>query len=365
MIEVIVVTDKEGLEPWREQWLSLYANDNSMDLSASYSWLGSDFSFLTKNRSRKCYIAHDEGTLLGLLVCEYRWSKIANLIPIPNINTGSHIINDFVLDKKRPASVLTAIFDKVFSDHRLALWINFDQLTVSLYQRMLDALPSSDYNGLFNCGNSSSVFNVDQEYLGENLTKLSKKNRSNLRFQRMLEKEQGPLIEKTVIPASREENAVLFEQFLTIEQSGWKRGKGTAIAQSASSRAFHRQLCETAFEAEQMIWFVLTVNDELVAMNMAFRKKHILWVAKTTYNDKFSRYSPGSISIRCLLLWCIEFKSIMTVRLITDYGWHDKWNPYKEPYHAVRIFSTGLIGKTVRLLLALISKSWKTLSSDK
>lgn len=83
------------------------------------------------------------------------------------------------------------------------------------------------------------------------------------------------------------------EEFLRLEQSGWKGREGTAMACCAGDAAFFRAICER-FRAEGRLQLLaLQVGGRTVAMKCNLRAGDAVFCFKIAQDDGLNRFSPG------------------------------------------------------------------------
>jgi CelD/BcsL family acetyltransferase involved in cellulose biosynthesis len=359
-IEITVIDSVEDIDQWKTQWLALFKAEANSDLSCSYHWLANDFKYLNKNSTRYCYVAHEGNELLGAMVVELDKIKVARFFSAPTINTGSHFVNDFAFVGDRADEVISAIISAIQKNHKHCVWIQFDRLTKGCFQALSQWSMSCSNNVLSLNSDNAAVFDVSSGDYEKFIGRLSTKVRKNFSYyERLIEREVGPLSHQIVKPKNLEESAVLFEQFLTIEKTGWKGDKGSAISQVEESKLFHQAMCETATNEQQMVWQVLKAGEQVIAMNMVLRRGAIQWVPKTAFNDSFRRYSPGAMALTALLKVAVEDEELIEVRMITCMEWVKKWKPRIDTYHGVRIFFPSLMSRLFLFITKILKKEWR------
>ena len=96
-----------------------------------------------------------------------------------------------------------------------------------------------------------------------------------------------------------------FEDFLRLEGSAWKVGRGTAIRQSLETRGFYEKMIRWAAEAGILWLHFFCVGDRRVAVHLAIEDGDRRWGLKVGFDAEFSPFAPGLIiqleEIRSLL----------------------------------------------------------------
>ncbi len=83
------------------------------------------------------------------------------------------------------------------------------------------------------------------------------------------------------------------ENFLSIEEQGWKGANGTALNQNPGQRTVFRTVTRQAFARNQLQLMSLFLDGKPIAMkcNLLSGKKGYAW--KITFDEEFARFSPG------------------------------------------------------------------------
>jgi CelD/BcsL family acetyltransferase involved in cellulose biosynthesis len=83
------------------------------------------------------------------------------------------------------------------------------------------------------------------------------------------------------------------EDFLILEESGWKGREGTAIRSQYKHRQFFVQTLHELYKREKLHFMRLRVNGETVAGKVTFTTGSRAFCFKIAYREEFSRCSPG------------------------------------------------------------------------
>ncbi len=84
-----------------------------------------------------------------------------------------------------------------------------------------------------------------------------------------------------------------FEEFLALEQAGWKGRQGTALAASAVTAAFSREALFNLAEAGKARIDSLRVGAHPVAIVVSLVAGAAAYTWKTAYDEAYAHYSPG------------------------------------------------------------------------
>lgn len=85
------------------------------------------------------------------------------------------------------------------------------------------------------------------------------------------------------------------ETFLTLEASGWKGRKRTAMAIDRYRAAFAREAVHRLAEQDLCRIHSLTLDGEVIACLVVFIEAGIAYTWKTTYDERYAVFSPGTL----------------------------------------------------------------------
>jgi hypothetical protein len=296
------------------------------------------------------------------MATESKKMRLGGRIPLPVVQAGSHLVNDYIAHPHYFSEVTESLISAIANDYASHAFINFERLTPWCFSSFAKWAEGSSYKIVSRENDFSSVFNVCSKSSDDFFKGLGKKSRGNVKYySRLLERECGVVKFSITEPISHEESTRMFDTFLHIEKSGWKGQKGTSLAQIEKSKLFYKGLCDTASDDGLLRWYQLFAGEKLVSMNMVMCYGSTLWVMKTAYDENCRRYSPGTLGLTEVLKTAIEDLKIKKVRMITNYPWLDKWRPDKELYIGVRIFLPSISGRMAFMATSLLKKDWKVL----
>lgn len=120
---------------------------------------------------------------------------------------------------------------------------------------------------------------------------VTKKTLSNTRrLMRSLEK-LGEVTWETSTPESDYE--FLAKRFLSIEASGWKGKKGTALASKPSTREFFLSMIEKSSRLGKVRFLTLLLDKKPIAMICNTQSDKFVYSYKTAFDESYAKYSPG------------------------------------------------------------------------
>lgn len=121
---------------------------------------------------------------------------------------------------------------------------------------------------------------------------LSSSSRSKLRQElRRLEKEGAVTLHSAETP---DDTARALNTYLDLEAKGWKGRAGTAIPNSEGEVEFMRGSVRNLAEQGRVRIDELKLGERVIASSITYRNGGTAWYAKISFDEEFSRNSPGS-----------------------------------------------------------------------
>lgn len=120
---------------------------------------------------------------------------------------------------------------------------------------------------------------------------LGPKKLKELRRQRHRMTEHGPV--QFDVARRPEQVAVALETFLSLEASGWKASRGTALNQDEGDARFIRRAVPALAETHQCEIVTLRAGDSPVAAAIVLRHRDRAFYFKLGIDERFAKFSPG------------------------------------------------------------------------
>ncbi|MEM0899752.1 MAG: GNAT family N-acetyltransferase [Pseudomonadota bacterium] len=127
-----------------------------------------------------------------------------------------------------------------------------------------------------------------QLFLQESMSGHHRRNYS--RLQRQLD-QAGNL--KYAIARNPDEVRLALEEFLLLENRGWKGEKRTSLASDRYRGAFAREAVNNLAQSDKVRIHSYTLDGAVIASLIVFVDANRAWTWKTTYDEDLSRFSPG------------------------------------------------------------------------
>lgn len=194
---------------------------------------------------------------------------------------------------------------------------------------------------------------------------LRKKFRGNLNNARNRLAAQAQVDFKCVTRPDEVESA--YEEFVVLEQSGWKGNpekkradypEPAAIGLKQSKYLFYRNVVKEFSEIESLEICLLKVDGKTVGAQIYAVLNRTSYLLKTAFDEDSKHFSPGHLLLDFTYRRYSDEKGVKQICLITDYDWFKYWNPRYLNYVNIRAFNANMRGNTASLAYSTIRR-WK------
>ena len=150
-----------------------------------------------------------------------------------------------------------------------------------------------------------------------------------------------------------------FEEFLRLEQSGWKgaAGRASAIALDARLRRFYESLRTGFCRTGQCFVCLLKIDGRPIASQFCILSGGTLNLLKIAYDETYAAEAPGSQLLDALLRYCCDSREIARLSLVTGPEWGVRWRPATREVWNLAISNSTVRGLMVYALQALRTRA--------
>lgn len=136
----------------------------------------------------------------------------------------------------------------------------------------------------------------------------------------------------------------LMRKYFDLEAKSWKGRGGTAAACDLRSEKLHEDFARAVADKDALFIYELKLDGETIAMsiNIKYDRRTIFW--KTSFSEKYSRYSPGNLVIWEFLKDCIRRGSTELDMLSPATDYKKVWATGEREHAAFYVFRRGIIG---------------------
>jgi len=262
-----------------------FLNDNSQHLEVILAWQRLDDSVSSTANNKR---------LVGWLVVHK-----THALGLPYLRNWHHLYSYLghpIVDRNHAASALSALFDQVFtSDKNGRLMITNFPGAGPVYDAVMGVI--KDNNLLHREIGRHQRAAMITDLGGEDYLKsaLSTKKRKEFRRLKNRLNDQGCLRFETYEAGG--DIIAWVQDFMNLEEAGWKGRKQTAYNNRANWAAFLK--ASTANLAENghcKIWR-LTLDGKTIAITIAHHMGHQAWLNKIAYDETYAKFSPGVLLV--------------------------------------------------------------------
>jgi CelD/BcsL family acetyltransferase involved in cellulose biosynthesis len=133
-------------------------------------------------------------------------------------------------------------------------------------------------------------------------------------------------------------------RFYDLEASGWKGTEGTAIKCDPRTLHFYNSVASVAAQQGYFSLDFLEVNGKPIAGNLAFNFCGRYLLAKSAYDESFSRYGPGQLLLHAVLNESSQ-RGLHQLDFVGPATWkQSRWASARRTNYRVFIFRKGLYG---------------------
>ncbi len=140
------------------------------------------------------------------------------------------------------------------------------------------------------------------------------------------------------------------DRYGDLECRGWKRDAGTAIHSTNAQGKFYRDILRNFAERGKGVVYELYFEGTLVSSQLAIGNHSILITLKTTYDEEFSKYSPGKILDYLTLQHELQLGRFAKVEFCTNAGPElTRWGSRTRPVSHITVYRNKLAWRMVRM----------------
>jgi len=139
----------------------------------------------------------------------------------------------------------------------------------------------------------------------------------------------------------------VLEEGFALEQSGWKGGRGTAIAQDPATRGFYTELARDAAAARRLALSFLRLDGRPVAFQYGITYGGRYFLLKPGYDETLSDCSPGQLLTEDVMADCIARGLTEFDFLGPDMPWKRDWTDAVRRHTFLYAFADSAFGRAL------------------
>ena len=336
-VSVHVARSVDQLEAHRRAWDGLAAASPQQLPMLSHAWLTTFFEHICPQDGWACVLVYRGSELVAVLpVVAERRRRLGRPITVLTTPRDDHTtqVGDLLAEPEAASAAAIAI-DAARREFPEACYLEIKRFSDA--SPLLDWVRTRRLPGRYwhDVDSFGSYLPVPADY-AEFRRKLGKNFRLHLN---QATNRLAALPEvRFEFASGREARCEDLEMLMKVEASGWKGEQGSAIAGSPRLVEFYSALVRRLHDAGWLEWQFMYGDGEVLAGNLAIRMPRAVTLWKVGYNDKYSRYSPGSLLIEQVLKRASQENGPAIVETTTDQPWHDKWGMSRRPFYTARFY---------------------------
>jgi hypothetical protein len=287
--QIVNVADFKNL---RDEWDLLYRKSGVSNLFLTHQWLLNWLGHFGNNE----WIAflgrsQDTAELKFAAVFTLKNRHLAFIRP-----HHSHL--PAVLHLPQCSYAYRVLFHYLRTTFRAKSIVLFEVPNEASFLRCLEIATKDDWFILPKSNNTSRSIELGSDFERFLISKNKKVRHELRRKQRKFQRNFKIHFVPFLMPECLEE---LFDAISAIEKRSWKFQTGTSVISSRLEEAFYRQVYEIFADSSQARAYVLYGNDIPVAYVLGVIFDGSYYALKTSYNQEFSKYAPGVLSMLSLV----------------------------------------------------------------
>lgn len=134
------------------------------------------------------------------------------------------------------------------------------------------------------------------------------------------------------------------QRYFELESKGWKGRSGTAAVQDDAAAGLHSDFARDMAANGSLIVYELCLDEKTIAMSINIRLDDHVYHWKTSYDENYSRYSPGNLLFRRLLEDCAAAGVSEIDFMCPSLPYKQVWATGSRDHVALYIFRPALAG---------------------
>lgn len=149
---------------------------------------------------------------------------------------------------------------------------------------------------------------------------------------------------KVEFVVTREYSPELMQKYFALESNGWKARAGTAVSDDENVEKLHDDFAQAIAVSGALFIYELKLDDKTIAMQLRIMldKRTMCW--KTTYDEKYARFSPGNLLFKEFISECVRNDSSEVDLLCPPTPSKKLWASGERELVGFYIFQRGIVG---------------------
>lgn len=241
---------------------------------------------------------HQDKKLVGWIVVNR--ARVLPGIGLTYLKTWRHLYSYMghpIVDRNNAQAALSALFDQILSKSQTSRCLMISDLpgTGPIFEAVMRVAQNKglSVHEVARHERAAMITNLSgEEYLK---SALSTKKRKEFRRLKNRLGDLGDL--EFEIYQAEDDIGPWIQSFLDLEAAGWKGRKQTAFSNRENWAAFLKESTTRLAENGQCKIWRLTLDGKTIAITIAHHSGHQSWLTKITYDEAYSKFSPGVLLV--------------------------------------------------------------------
>jgi CelD/BcsL family acetyltransferase involved in cellulose biosynthesis len=141
-----------------------------------------------------------------------------------------------------------------------------------------------------------------------------------------------------------------FRDYLDAERKSWKARDGELLTSTPRITRFYQELIAGSDDCAGVWLHLLKLDGAIIAGSCSVRKDGGMVANKSFFDERYKKYAPGTIMEHRILESLASDRRVRRVDFYTSLDHYRHFTNHVEGFHDVRIWSSGLRGRTARFL---------------
>jgi hypothetical protein len=337
------ITDLQKIWAVRQDIEGLHSHTPDAHWAVNFPMILGNAAERRSDRDWSLHLARHSGRLVAAMfgyIDTYR----RRFLRLPIYRVGTEDTADFLLAPDAPREALYALIGRVLSDSSTCAFVEFGGLRQGPRDQLIAAAIELGLRFSSCPSVPAYVFDVSKPF-AELFGQMSARLRRYLRSQRKRLEAQHTVDFVSINSTDAATNEALLRSFVDLESMGWKGRCRGAIGSDPRTLEYYRLVTSIESSRGAMWWFALNVDGLPAAMYMCVRSHDFLWMLKTSFDERYTAYSPGNeLLVRMLERVCGD-EDVRWLHAVTGPEWLRYWHPEVEDRYVVRIFPSTVLGR--------------------
>jgi CelD/BcsL family acetyltransferase involved in cellulose biosynthesis len=346
MISTSLITDERGLLDLRADWDELLAASASRTPFLTWDWMQAWWTHLRGSARLNVIVVRTAETVLAIAPLMIMRGALPFSSQVEFLGTGAAGSDylDLIVRAGHERDAIEAIARFIDSQR---LPVHLDHLPPSsAAERLLQHIAPSGWSAADANPDVCPFIHLGGHTWDSYLATLGSSHRANVR-RRMRALESGFTVRFAPVESDSDRQRAL-EQLFAFHDQRWAGRGGSSAFQNAALRAFHHDVTGRARAADWLRLYVLSLNDEPVAVMYGFARNHRFYFYQHGFSEAHAKYGVGLVLMALSIRAAIDEGAAEFDMLYGHESYKWLWARDQRPLGRLQLFPPNLGGSLLR-----------------